>query len=231
MLLSVMAAVPVLAATGERQIDCGVAVTNDAVVITRVTAGNKVMPCMWSPGPPDGTGPYQRAPGFQSDDDWLQNVTIYLFNRTTRTIVWAGIQISFPQTGDGRSPATAWRTYNINLGRRPEIANFHPRTGERMPNDGAPLLFVGEETLVIHLVDHIEQIRNTLRDRLFVPVTSIRITPAFFVFEDGMAWNQGGQFIIPDQEHPGKWKGLPDGYFPGNVRANWPADRIGVDRH
>ncbi|MGD0870210.1 MAG: hypothetical protein ABSB88_11705 [Bryobacteraceae bacterium] len=229
-LLLVMASVPATAAQAERQIDCGVAVTNDGVVITRVTVGNVVVPCMAAPGPPDGRGPYQSAPPFQADDDWLQNVTIYLFNRTNKTIVWAGVQIGFPQTGDGRSPATPQHTYNITVGRRPAVANFSPRTGQPMPLHDIPLSFAGGRTQAIRLSEYIDQIRYTIQDALFAPVTSIRINPAYFIFDDGMSWSPGGHFATPDQEHPGKWKPMPHDYFPGNVHANWPPDRIGIDR-
>jgi len=229
-LLLTAAAAPAWTAQAERQIDCGVAVTNDGVVITRVTVGHMIVPCMAAPGPPDGRGPYQPAPPFQADDDWLQNVTIYLFNRTNKTIVWAGVQISFPQTGDGLSPSTAQRTYHISLGRRPAVANFNPRTGEPMRLEGTPLSFAGVGTLAIHLGDHSDQIRNHIQDVLPGPVTKIRINPGEFIFDDGMSWTPGGHFSVPDQDRPGHWRPMPYEYFPGNVHANWPPDRISIGR-
>jgi len=60
----------------ERQIGSGVAITNDAVVIAKVTLSTSVVPCMWSRGRPTGR-PYQPVPPFQPGDDWLQNVTIH----------------------------------------------------------------------------------------------------------------------------------------------------------
>jgi hypothetical protein len=229
-LLLVVSATVMLAAQGEKKIDCGVAVSNDAVVITKTTVKDRVVECMAAPGPPNGRGPYQKAPAFLADDDWLENVTIYFFNRTNKTIVAADIIIGFPQTGDGGSPATAQRSYTIILGRRPTIANFHFRTGKQMPNDGTPLSFRKEQTLAVHLRDHIEAIRENIRDRLFVPVTEIMINPIQFIFDDGMSWNGGGQFSVPDEEHPGKWKHLPFTFFPGDVRANWPPEGIGKGR-
>jgi len=229
-LLLVVSATVMLAAQGEKKIDCGVAVSNDAVVITKTTVKERVVECMAAPGPPNGRGPYQKAPAFLADDDWLENVTIYFFNRTNKTIVWAGILIGFPQTGDGGSPATAQRTYSIELGHRPAIANFNPRTGQQMRNEGVPLAFGREQTLLVRLSDHIEAIRENIRDRLFVPVTAIEITPIQFIFDDGMSWSAGGQFTMPDEEHPGKWKHLPFTFFPGDVRANWPPEGIGKGR-
>ena len=179
-------------------------------------------------GRPTGADLTQPVPPFQPGDDWLQNVIIYLFNRTNKTIVHAAVLIDFPQTGDGSSPATATRSYNIGLGLRPAVANFSPRTGKPMPQDAPPLLFPGGQTLAIPLHDHADRMWDSVRDKLSAPITRIKIELAYFVFDDGMSWSQGGHFSVPDQEHPGKWRPMPDDYFPGNVHANWPPDRIGA---
>jgi hypothetical protein len=226
----ILAAAPAFAGLAARNADCGVAATHDAVVITKVTVNGAIVPCMWAPGPPNGRGAHQPAPAFQADDDWLQNTTIELFNRTNKTIVWAAVEISFPQTGDGRSPATAQRTYNIWIGRRPDSANFSFRTGQPMRNDGDPLSFPGGHAMTLNLGDYKEQIQANVREVLFVPVTSIRINPASFIFDDGMRWSPGGHYRTPDPDHPGQWKALPIDYFPGDLLANWPPDRIGSRR-
>jgi len=226
--LLVVNAGPPQARMAEKLIDCGIAGSKDGVVITKVTVGDTAVPCMAAPGPPNGKGPYQPAPPFQADDDWLESVKIYLFNRTNKTIVWAGINIGFPQTGDGLSPATKQRVYSIIVGRRPVVANFSYRTGEQMLQHDIPLAFAGEQTQVIRLSEYIDQIRSATQDVLSAGVMSIRIDPLSFIFEDGMECGPGGNFATPDQEHPGKWKPMPGDYFPGNVHANWPPERIGT---
>lgn len=227
-LLLAVAVAPAAAQT-ERRIDCGVAVTNDAVVVARATVGDTDVPCLASPR--GGRGPHERAAPFRAGDTWLQNATVYLFNRTNKAIAWAWIDIGFPQTGDGASTATAQRSYQIILGHRPEVTNFDPRTGRPMtPLDGPPLSFGGGRTLVIHLSDYADQIQERIRDVLFTPLTSIRIGIVSIVFADGMLWNPGGNFQVPDREHPGRWERMPDGYFPGNVHANWPPTKIETNR-
>jgi len=227
--LALIITAPAMAAQAERQIDCGIAITNDAVVITKVTLGTKEVPCMWSPGPPNGRGVYQPAPPFQADDDWLQNVTIYLFNRTNKSIAWVWVDIGFPQTGDGLSQATSQRTYQIILGQRPDAANFDPRTGQPMPVQGTPLSFAPGQTLEIHLGEHFDRIKERTRDRLFAPLTSVRVSPVHAFFVDGMGWNPSS-YQVPDPEHHGKWIHMPMGYFLGNASANWPPATIGKSR-
>jgi len=58
----------------------------------------------------------------------------------------------------------------------------------------------------------------------YMPVTAltkvaIHIGP--FFFEDGMRWNPGS-YSLPDPEHHGKFKYLPDNYFPGRRGHNSP---------
>ncbi|HEY3826339.1 MAG TPA: hypothetical protein VGL82_17360, partial [Bryobacteraceae bacterium] len=38
---------------------------------------------------------------FEWNEDWLQNTTLYLLNRTNKTIVFGQIGLWFPETGDG----------------------------------------------------------------------------------------------------------------------------------
>lgn len=226
---ALVVALPIRAAGDEKQIDCGVSATRDAVVITRVTVGNLAVPCKWVPGQPDGRGRWQPAPGFPAADDWLQNTTIYLFNRTNKTIVVAGLVIGFPQTGDGRSPASPQLTFNLSLGLRPDFANFSPRTGLPMPQQGIPLSWSAGRIQVIRLSEYADQIRRRAQEQLSDPVTSISINLAEVVFEDGMSWS-GGSFHVPDPQHPGKLEHMPQGFFPGDPKANWPAESIGIDK-
>jgi len=227
-LLPVIAGAPARAAQAERQLDCGVPVRNQAVVIAKVTLGDTEVFCH-GVLPQNGPGPWQRAPAFMADDDWPQNLTIYLFNRTDKTIVWGMITLGFPQTGDGSTRATAMRTFELTLGRRPAIANLD-RAGRPMPVEGAPLSFRGERALAVHLGDYISQIQHRISDVLPVPVTTISVISSMFIFEDGMRWSSGAQFAVPDQDSPGRWKPMPFGYFPGDVHANWPVKRIKLDR-
>lgn len=74
---------------------------NDAVAITKVTLGSAEVQCGLVLSPAE----IQPVTPIQAGDDWLQNVTIYLLNRTNKTIVEGQIVLVFPETGDG-SPGT-----------------------------------------------------------------------------------------------------------------------------
>jgi len=215
-LLLMLTGASALAAQGGRQIECGAA-TFDAVIVAKVTVGDMAVPCMPSPGP---DGKFHEAPPFQADDDWLQNTTIYLLNRTEKPIAWFLVDIAFPQTGDG-SKAMPQRTYQLTMGRRPSINNLDvdPRTGKRLDQTARiPLEFAGYRTLAIRLADHIEGIQSRIQDKLSVPVTKIRIGLSAFIWEDGMEWNQGGFFQFPDTAHPGQWMMMPREFFPGDLK-------------
>lgn len=227
-----LAAAAMFAAQGDRQVDCGIATSSDAAVISKITVGNARVQCMWSPPlNSDRGGRFQGPPRFQAGDSWLQEVTIYLLNRTNKTIVYAELNVGlFPQIGNDGSPAPPQQRYSVILGRRPEVANFSSRTGEPMPQHGLPLTFTSNQTQVVRLSDYTDEIANIIRRTQMGTVNSISVLPTYFVFDDGMSWNPGGRFQVPDEEHHGKWKLMPGDYFPGDVRANWPLDRLGANR-
>jgi hypothetical protein len=218
---------PGIAATAERQIDCGAPNSRSAVVVTTVTVGNLDVPCHAVHGP---AGSFQPAPPFQADDDWLKDTTVYLFNRTNKTIAHVWITISFPQTGDGMSQATSITAYYIMLGRRPPVANFDSRTGKQLPAEGIPLDFGPGETLGIRLGAYYEEMQRALQDRLFVPLSKVHVYLEVVTFEDGMRWG-GGAYSIPDPERPNQWKRMDLTYFPGDRYANWPPSKIKSASH
>jgi hypothetical protein len=204
---------------GEKLVETGVAQSRAAaVMITKVTVGDSEVQCGLVVVP----NKVQPVTPFQAGSDWLEKMTISLFNRTDRKIVYAEVSLGFPETGDGQT--LPMLTHSIQLGRIPEAAAFSGRSGQPLPQDPArkPIAFLPGPTLVIHVGDYLGTIRESL-ERLFpsieVSKCLIRIGP--FFFEDGMRWDSGG-FAVPDPEHRGKFKLLDDDYFPGNMLYNWP---------
>jgi hypothetical protein len=204
---------------GEKLVEVqGIQSRADAVMITKVTVGDSEVQCGLVVVP----NKVQPVTPFQAGSDWLQEMSISLFNRTNRKIVFADVTLEFPETGDGIS----WpvRVYPIQLGRLPQVAAFSGRTGQPLPQDPArkPIAFLPGPTLVIHVGDYIDGIRESLADLMpFADVSKCLIRIGPFFFEDGMRWDSGG-FAVPDPERRGRFKRLDDDYFPGNMLLNWP---------
>jgi len=206
------------AARAERQVQVPIARRNLPVVITKVTLGSTVVQAgrFTRPRPViDSTTP------FEADGDWIQNLTIYLLNRTSRTIVFARILLIFPETGDGVT--RPYRIHPLDLGRMPAGAAFMSN-GELLsqPPERAPLSFEPGQTMAVALGDHIDRIRSGVQSVIPVAAaTKLKIDLNQFCFVDAMRWAAGG-FEYPDPQHPGKWKYRGSAYFPGDIDSNWP---------
>ncbi|MGB9458025.1 MAG: hypothetical protein WCB12_18390 [Bryobacteraceae bacterium] len=188
---------------------------NDPVMITRVAFRDSDLQC----GLIASRTEVEPVTPFEAGDDWLQNLTLYLLNRTNKTIAFSNIVLAFPETGDGRSPQHPQRVYNLNLGRLPDFVAFSGRTGEPLRQDPSrqSMSFAPGQTLPIHLGDYIDHIKASLDDIPFT-VTKCIIRRSSVVFDDGMRWD--GNYSLPDPDHPGKWKRVEGDYFPGI--PTWP---------
>ena len=132
----------------------------------------------------------------------------------------------FLDTGDCRSLPCAIE--EIHLGQMPSVAAYDSRTGqplkpehpERQALDWKP-----GQTLAVRVADYVDEIEKRLSNHPnHLPVdavskVAVHIGPFFFA--DGMRWF-GLRYSIPDPEHLGKFKDLPESYFPGKRRHNWP---------
>ena len=57
-------------------------------------------------------------------------------------------------------------------------------------------------------------------------VTRMDVHRGTSYFDDGMRWQTGSGFSVPDPAHPGSFKQLDLGrYFPGHPSQNWPPPR------
>lgn len=197
----------------------------DAVMITDISVAGKSVDCGLFVKPPDIVQPV--AP-FQAGNDWLQKMTISLFNRTNKTIVFGAINLNFLDTGNCRTLPCA--AEQIHIGQLPAVDAYNGRTGkplkpqhpERQPLDWKP-----GQTLTVHVGDYMDEIKRNVED--FMPVTAVskvavHIGPFFFA--DGMR-AFGPDYSVPDPAHPGRYKYLPHNYFPGRREYNWPP---GYDR-
>jgi len=191
----------------------------NAVMITRVTVGDQAVQCGLMVGPHN----VQRVTPFQAGQDWLKNMTIHLYNRTNKTIAFVDLPLGFPETGNGRTEPQS--IYHIKLGRIPPEDAFFGRTGQPIPIDSdlTPLAFGPHQTLAVHVGNYINQIRSYVQERMLLSgVTKLVIHGGTLFFDDGMRWQAGGGYSVPNPQHPGKFSPLDRNYFPGIKYRNWP---------
>ncbi len=205
-------AIPALAT--ERRIEVAGLSMRDAVAVTKVTVGGREVQAKLLVGPCK----FQSVVPFEAGDDWLENIAIYVFNRTNKTIALVRIQLRFPETGQ--------QIYDVTIGRIPaNAASFGKgRPGEPIPQDPIfqPMLFFPGETRVVHVGDYFGKIRAGLEQvRPLGAYTRVFIDPGLVFFDDGMRW-AGNIYSVPDREHRGQWKYLDRLYFPGDRENNLP---------
>jgi hypothetical protein len=152
---------------------------------------------------------------FEAGDDWLENITMHLLNRTNKTIVSAEIRLEFPETGDG-SPEKPIQTDFVQLGRKPAQAAYG-RNGKPLSQRESSrfISFAPAKTLVIRVGDHTDVTPDLKPLRKCI----IRVTRVYFL--DGMGWDFAG-YYDPDPEQHGKFTRMGKMYFPGEVQDNWP---------
>jgi hypothetical protein len=200
----------------ERTIKVGRPNLYHPVAITLVSVGNLEVQC----GLVHGVATPQPVIPFEADEDWLQNATISILNRTNKPIAFVGIGLYFPETGDGKRKPVA--THVVSLGRIPQsvafLANGRPLP---QPQTAKPLSFFPGQTTVVPLRDHADAIKH-LVGQFMQPsaVTKVEIRIQNVYFDDGMQWDGGGGFSVPDANQPGKRTRLEQGFFPG--APTWP---------
>jgi hypothetical protein len=194
----------------------------DPLYITKVTVDGKEM-VLGARLPADRKSSLI-LPGrpFQAGSDWLRSLTIFLKNRTDKTMVFIDIPIGFPETGNGRTePQTI---YDIKLGRLPAADAFDARTRKpiAIPPSVKPLSLGPGQKISVHVSDYIGQIKAYV-ERLMplMMVTKCTIYGTRGCFEDGICW-AGNSFSTPDPDHPGRSKPLGPNYFPGDPHKYWP---------
>jgi hypothetical protein len=165
-----------LAANGNpstaKSVDVDEVVTRfDAMTISKVTVGDQEI----QPG--RSVAAEERTAGtlFLADEDWLKNMSIFIKNRTDKEIVYAEVQLIFPDLGDGTEarPLTAytfsvgqppeWSRY-VFEGTREELRQLDPRKPldatrmKLMPLDPTkkPLSLAPGKTLEIRVADYID---------------------------------------------------------------------------
>lgn len=212
-----LALVPRPAFAAQRTIEADMQRPIDAVNVTKIMLGKSELQC----GLIASRTASQPITAFDGGDDWLQNITVYLLNRTNNSIVYAGIVLWFPDTWNG-SPQHPILTFPISLGRVPDSVAFSGGTGQplRQSPNARPIAFGSRQTLAIHLGDYIDRIRASVGGAIpLAAITKMIIRRETFYFSDGMKWNMSG-FYTYDQASPRRWKALDETHLPS--LASWP---------
>ena len=171
--------------------------------------------------PPDPTTP------FYANDDWIQNLTVYLLNRTDKPIVFLTVAFSFPDTTVRQSRAA----FSVNLGVIPPSALFDLNgrpVKVKQPPGTEPIFFGPGEMMPIHLADYLDRIdiKRSLPASL-AAMTTIDVVPQpGTIFADGMWFNAGYRVFDPKTS---TWRRMDDGYFPGHPGRNLPGRPGWVD--
>jgi hypothetical protein len=198
-----------------------VAQITDAVMISNVAVGGRTIECGLFIKPPVVIQPFTP---FEAGGDWLQQMTISLINRTSKTIVFGTVLFNFLDVGDC-SRAQPCPQAGLEFGQVPTVDAYDGRTGRPMQRghpERPPLDWGPEQTIVVRVSDYMPEIEASLENYLLVSaVTKVNVHLADFYFADGMQWNLE-RYSVPDLDHPGKFKPLPADYFPGKRGRNWP---------
>jgi hypothetical protein len=207
-------------ATGEKVVRLA-SIENRAmpVWVQKVVVGDREIQCGLFVRPHE----VQPVTPFEAGDDWLKNLTIYLYNRTNKVVAFSDVSLAFPETGNGRTEPQ-WM-YHIELGRMPVVDAFAGSTGQPLRIDPArtPLNLFPDQTLVVRVGDYINKIQAYIQPRMplsQISKTLIRVDQVFF--DDGMRWVGGGGFSLPDASQPGRFTSLARDYFPGDMGRNYP---------
>ncbi len=205
----------VSAAQLQRQVMVPTVSKMDPVVVKRVTVGNATVQA----------GRFRKPPGeardeitpFTADDDWVQNTTVYLLNRTNRAVVYFQVNVSFPETTAGT------RRANVPLlfGQLPASEAFTVDGKPARAPAGIPMSFGPGQVMAIHLADHMDRI-NARMDRAIpvAAVSSIAVVVASPFFADGL-WYNDGQYWSFDKV-TSTWRRINPNYFPGDIDSHWP---------
>jgi hypothetical protein len=193
--------------------------------ITKLVVGKRVMVL----GKPISVNQYHSDPAlilnnkpFEAGSGWLNDMVLYIKNRTDKTVASATVLLSFPETGNGRTEPIC--IYHIRLGRIPPQDAFDGRTGSplRIDPNAKPLNLAPGQDVVVHVADYMNEIKGSVEKAMpLFYVTRVGVSINACTFADGMRYS-GGAFSLPDTSQHGKWRYLPSGYFPGNPRQSWP---------
>jgi hypothetical protein len=216
---------PQATATGNKTLTVMPGGLMSPLFISKIVVGKRVMVL----GKPISVNQYHSDPAlilnnkpFEAENGWLNNMTLYIKNRTDKTVASATVLLSFPETGNGRTQPIS--IYHIRLGRIPAVDAFDGKTGRPLRVDpiAKPLNLKPGQEIVVHVADYMDEIKAYVEKAMpLFYVTRVGVSINACTFTDGMRYSAGA-YSVPDSSHHGKWKYLTSDYFPGKPRQYWP---------
>jgi hypothetical protein len=208
----------VAASPGWKVVTPGPVARNSPVVVTKVTLGDVlVQKGRFIKSRTEAEDPITR---FQADDDWVENLTVYLLNRADKPIVHGFVQFTFP---DAAGAGDQLELGNIPAGfafSREGKAVVRPRAG--------PFQFGPKQVIAIHLRDYIGQFRDGVAPQAQLSsLSQMHVILSGFDFEDGMRWDGAAYETMDPGTHI--WRLMEQSYFPGNMDLYWPGQPGWVD--
>jgi hypothetical protein len=217
---------PVLSMTADaaqlkRMVSFGPSTKFAPLVVDKVTLGNNLVQ----------QGRYQTAEmrpiptrAFRAGDDWVENITVYLLNRTNQAIVYFWITFSFPVDSEGSARAF----FNLRLGRVPSTIELDQNRKLMRRPLSEPIEIPPSETIAIRMSDYVDRIKEAVEPTIRIADArqmSVDVQPGVY-FAGGMIWD-GGYRVFDPQAHI--WRAMERDFFPGDPEAHWPK-RLGWAR-
>jgi hypothetical protein len=181
-------------ATAPRAVQIERSTGQDPAKIVRVMIGNREV-----------------KPGvtFQSGDEWFKDLSVVIRNLSSKKIVFARVQVYFPETGDG-TPERPRVGDQSSVGQIPENGRYSGVTGQKLedaPRD--PIVVEPGQELTVPVIshfgdDHFDNVKSSIESRQ--PLSSIAtcvVGLATLYFDDGTKW-AAGHYYRPDPNTPGK---------------------------
>ena len=187
----------------------------DPVVVTKIMLGDTVVQ-KGRFAKPRGEVPDPTI-SFAAGDDWVQNVSIYLLNRTDKVIAYQLLSVDFPDTFVGNTGLFV----TLPLGAPPPAFAFNRNgTPSHQPPGAQPLSWGPHETIAVHLRDHTDAIRaSTGPEGSLATQSRMGVLLSVCYFADGMGWFS--QYMTWDRENS-KWQVVDRNDGPVNPDSFWP---------
>ena len=138
---------------------------------------------------------------FETESDWLKNVTFKIKNRSDKAITFLQIDLDFPET---KAAAGAIMMHQLFLGQRPDFKST-------LKNQ--PFYLKPNETIEISLEPEFAEIKTLieLKEPSIEGINKLVIRTSDMMFEDGTLY-AGGFFYRrnPDSNSPQKWVQIVD---------------------
>jgi hypothetical protein len=196
----------------ERKVEFHVFQKTEPMVVWKVTVGDQVVQ-LGRYSKPSGQ-PADPITPFRANDDWVQNLTVYLLNRTNRQIAYVYLVLDFrANEAANRSGAVLVHLGHIPVARANGVAI-------RQPSDAQPIQFGPGETFALHPRDYLGQMLTGGGPApALSAMTVMTVNPQNLFLADGMEWNAGYHAYDPQTS---SWTRLGRDFFPGDIDAIWP---------